>query len=163
VIPVKQTRFGTSKGNCLLACVASLLHRPLDSIPDFAMSGSWFEDLYEWCLNEGIGLICVHPKDLEHSIILNTFCVMIFTVRGIDNENHAVIGKCSREESPLVELKDGMKWKWVCEPTFDPNPNVVSVENLEHLIFLIPKLGGRWDDYASQNSARGKMVRRRKG
>lgn len=137
MIPTMQTRFGRGNGNCLLACVASILHRPIDSIPDFAMSGSWFEDLYEWCMNEGIGLICMHPKDFEHSIVLNSHCIMIFTVRGIENENHAVIGACRREETPSVEMEDGMKWRWICEAEFDPNPLGVAVENLEHLLFLI--------------------------
>jgi hypothetical protein len=58
VIPVQQTKFGAGNGNCLLAAVASVLERPLEEIPDFNLSGcGWFEDLYEWCLNEGIGLI----------------------------------------------------------------------------------------------------------
>lgn len=115
------------------------------------MSGSWFEDLYEWCLNEGIGLLCVHPRDLEHSIILNTHCIMVFTVKGIEAESHAVIGVCVREEYPSVEMQDGMKWRWHCEPTFDPNPNGVAVEDLEHLIFLIEPLhdAGQMRRYAS--------------
>jgi hypothetical protein len=89
-------------------------------------------------MNEGIGLICVNPVDFESSIVLNTHCIMIFTVTGIDDENHAVVGKCSREEHLTVEQQDGMKWRWVCEPEFDPNPNGVRVDKLEHLIFLIP-------------------------
>lgn len=142
MVPVSQTRFGKGNGNCLLACVASLLHRPLESIPDFAMSGSWFEDLYEWCRNERIGLLCVNPQDFEHSIILNTHCIMIFTVQGIENEDHAIVGKCTREEHPDVEMQDGMKWRWVCEPIFDPNPIGVKVDKLEHLIFLVAPPGG---------------------
>lgn len=136
MIPVMQSRFGRGNGNCLLACVASVLHRPLESIPDFAMSGNWFEDLYEWCRNENIGLICIHPKDLDHSIVLNSYCIMIFTVAGIADENHAVIGRCRRIEDGIPDAEDPSKWKWQANIIHDPNPLGVKVEQLEHLLFL---------------------------
>lgn len=31
--PVDQTTFGAPHGNCLMACVASILEVPLDSLP----------------------------------------------------------------------------------------------------------------------------------
>ena len=145
MIPVQQTSFCKGQGNCLLACVASILERPLESIPDFTMSGcGWLEDLYEWCLNEDIGLLCVHPKDLDHSICLNSWCIMIFTVadcNGCDvkvtDENHAVIGRCRRVERGNPDAIDFGQWKWEATVEFDPNPNGVVLGNLEHILFLI--------------------------
>lgn len=47
--PVDQsvTRWGA--GNCLQACVASILELPLDATPDFIRTGSdWLEALAQW-------------------------------------------------------------------------------------------------------------------
>ena len=141
MVPVKQTRYGKGHGNCLLACVASILHRPLESIPDFAMSGcGWFEELYEWCLNEDIGVALIHPKDFEHSLFLNIHGIMIFTVAGMDDEDHAVIGKCVREENNRPDENDKEKWRWHVEVVHDPNPRSPKVDKLEHLLFLVPKV-----------------------
>lgn len=154
MIPVMQTKFGRGQGNCLLAAVASILHRPLESIPDFSVSGcGWFEDLYEWCLNENIGLLCSDPKDFEHSIFVNAHAIGIFRVVGSPNENHAVILKCQRQEleipqraetprkrptieemetildsepTTLVHIRgDGtvVSWKWTADIVHNPNPH----------------------------------------
>lgn len=150
MIPVQQTRFGNGQGNCLLACVASILDRPLESIPDFTMSGcGWFEDLYEWCLNEDIGVICLNPCDLDSSLFLNLWCILIWTVDGcnccdgkVPDENHAVIGRCNRIQSNNPDTQDVDKWKWEAIVKFDPNPKGVKLGKLEHAIFLIQNQGG---------------------
>jgi len=142
MIPVMQTRFGGGQGNCLLAAVASILHRSLESIPDFALSGcGWFEDLYEWCLNEHIGLLCCDPKDFAHSIFLNAHCIGIFKVRGVPDENHAVVMRCARIEVGLPEQKDALTcWKWTADIVHNPNPQKdYELADLVHLIFLIPE------------------------
>jgi hypothetical protein len=147
MIRVQQSRFGHGNGDCLLACVASVLERPLKSIPDFSQSGcGWFEDLYEWCLNERIGLICLNPVDLNSSIVLNSWCIMIFTVDGcnccngkVPDENHAVVGRCKRLETSMPDAQEVAKWKWEAAIEFDPNPKGVIVGKLEHIIFLLPE------------------------
>lgn len=149
--PVQQTRFGKGQGNCLLACVASILDRSLESIPDFNLSGcGWFEDLHEWCLNEEIGLLCVHPKDLDHSICLNAWCILIFTVAGcnccdgkVPDENHAVVGRCKRIEVGMPDAQEVDKWKWEATIEFDPNPKGVKLGDLKHILFLISSTGAR--------------------
>ncbi len=139
MIPTYQTKFGNGNGNCLLACVASILERPLDSIPDFTLSGcGWFGDLYEWCLNEGIGIICVDPNDLNHSLCFNLWCILCYTVANIETEYHAVIGKCKRVESVNIDAEDETAWHWEAPIVFDPNPMRVEIEKLKHIIFLIP-------------------------
>ena len=145
MIPIKQTKFGKGQGNCLLACIASILERPLESIPDFCISGcGWFGELYEWCLNEDVGIICVNPYDLEHSLCFNTWCILIYSVKGIEDENHAVIGWCRRLEEPKIETEDSSLWKWEAVVKFDPNPNKVDIETLKHIVFLLPKLQTAW-------------------
>jgi len=41
--PVYQTKFGERSGNCLSACLASLLEIPLEDIPDFGWHSDWYE------------------------------------------------------------------------------------------------------------------------
>jgi hypothetical protein len=142
MIKVMQSKFGKGQGNCLLAAVASVLHRSLESIPDFSLSGcGWFEDLYEWCLNENIGLLCADPKDFEHSIFLNAHAIGIFSVVGIEDENHAVVMKCSRQEQGSPDSKDALSsWFWQADIVHDPNPqDNYRLGDLVHLIFLIPE------------------------
>jgi len=55
--PVQQTRFGKS-GNCIQACVASILERPLEAIPDFlsAKTNPWLA-CQSWLDSQGYYLI----------------------------------------------------------------------------------------------------------
>lgn len=119
--------------DCLRACVASLLEKPLESIPNFAVrSGhAWFEDLYIWCLRERIGMILIHPKDLLCSLFFNLLCIMVFSVPGMDDA-HAVIGRCER-----VETKNN-EWKSVTNIEHDPNKDGITLGTLEGMIFLVP-------------------------
>ena len=162
-----QTKFGKGEGNCLLAAVASVLRRPLESIPDFSMSGcGWFDELYEWCLNENIALLCCDPKDFEHSIFVNAYGIGIFRVVGIEDENHAVVMKCQRKEiavrehnakRPTIEEMEALldaepttpvhirgdgtvvSWEWSADIVHNPNPSKdYKLGDLVHLIFLIP-------------------------
>lgn len=41
--PVFQTRFGKPDGNCLAACLASLLEIDIDSVPSFGIGGDWYD------------------------------------------------------------------------------------------------------------------------
>jgi hypothetical protein len=46
VVPVMQTALGRS-GNCLAACIASLLEVPLASVPDSGKA-NWWDDMRTW-------------------------------------------------------------------------------------------------------------------
>jgi len=39
--PVYQTEFGEQRGNCLQACVASVLELPLENVPHFCLEENW--------------------------------------------------------------------------------------------------------------------------
>jgi hypothetical protein len=128
MIKIHQTRLGPGNGDCFLACVASVLERPLASVPDFGTE-NWFEKFYEWCLSQNIGLICLSPEDFTGAIALNLWCILICDVPGAD-EDHAVVGKCKRI------FPD--KWEWEAAVEFDPNPMGVKLGTLKHAIFLVP-------------------------
>lgn len=53
--PVFQTKFKPPDGNCMQACIASVLELDLDDVPNFvdAQSG-WWEQLTEWLGKRGL-------------------------------------------------------------------------------------------------------------
>jgi hypothetical protein len=50
--PIDQTVFGAPMGNCLPACVASLLHLELVQVPHFGADG-WLDALRAWLAPRG--------------------------------------------------------------------------------------------------------------
>ncbi len=47
--PIDQTKFRVPEGNCFSACVASLLHLPIEDVPTFCAEGDkWFEVFQQW-------------------------------------------------------------------------------------------------------------------
>jgi len=61
--PVMQTRFGYPEGDCLMACIASILEVRLDSCPDLYTEAHlkkkhWFNIVRAFCL--GHGFLAVH-------------------------------------------------------------------------------------------------------
>lgn len=64
MIPVEQTILGGSKGNCLEACVASVLEVGINDIPSFAPENpsDWFENLQRFVGT--LGIFAAHiPND----------------------------------------------------------------------------------------------------
>jgi len=45
---INQTKFGKLNGNCMAACMASLLELPLGEVPDFGQEGGWWSKLQAW-------------------------------------------------------------------------------------------------------------------
>ena len=52
--PVDQTLFGEGRGNCLPACIASVLELPLEAVPHFVLEDDWVGALQTFLE----GLIC---------------------------------------------------------------------------------------------------------
>lgn len=53
-------------GDCLRACVASLLGEPYDHVPHFAQHRSWWDYMRRWARGRGGDFACVPPRG--HSI-----------------------------------------------------------------------------------------------
>jgi hypothetical protein len=71
VTPVDQTKFGQGRGNCLAACIASLLDLPLDQVFDIPQGGKdpdYWDIVDRWLAERGLGLAYVNfegvPADL---------------------------------------------------------------------------------------------------
>lgn len=66
MIPVFQTTFvpdetDAEAGNCLAACVATILERDIADVPNFAAEEKWFEAFEVWCYYQGFGLVVEYP------------------------------------------------------------------------------------------------------
>lgn len=83
MIPVFQDKFGSAAsapnelGNCVAACVASILELPLKEVPNFCIKETWWNDLKEWLTKRGY-LFCyvnddgTNVKDLDIYYICST-------------------------------------------------------------------------------------------
>lgn len=59
--PVWQTIFGKGEGNCLPACIASVLELELEAVPNFCAlyKSYWQEELNKWLHRYGLGALTV--------------------------------------------------------------------------------------------------------
>lgn len=62
--PLHQTKFGTPEGNCIAACVASIMEKPLSEVPNFIMPKfeEWQDRLDEWLAQFGLSSVCVSSE-----------------------------------------------------------------------------------------------------
>ncbi len=66
--PVDQTKFGHPDGNCLAACVASLLHLETDEVPNFCAGddSGWWTNMLAWLHGHGYTAMCVSMPMQDH-------------------------------------------------------------------------------------------------
>jgi hypothetical protein len=129
--PLKQTLFSDEKkgviGNCLQACVASLLDLPLEEIPHFTWYMSeWANRLYIFL--DGRGYKFNGTRNIKHDGVswLKDF-------KGIDG--YIIVGGGSPRgiwNGHAVIYKDG-------EPFFDPHPDNTFLTSEED-VYVIEKL-----------------------
>lgn len=61
---VPQTKFGIKEGNCLEACLASLLELDIDRIPIIGDNADFFNFLNDWLIKEfGLYMVNVEVRD----------------------------------------------------------------------------------------------------
>ena len=89
--PVDQTVFEDGKGNCLAACVASILELPIEVVPNFAEHG-FLDGVRAWLKQLGFELVRVYPTG-EASIFANAPAIVAgWSPRG-GGKQHAVVGR----------------------------------------------------------------------
>lgn len=66
---VYQTIFGAPEGNCLAACVASIMNLPLEEVPNFVVPEplKWRERLDDWLSEQGLGVVCIIGEALPNA------------------------------------------------------------------------------------------------
>lgn len=113
---VFQTKFGLNQGNCLSACIASILEVSIEDVPDFPTTG-WFDVLINYCLANNLTLMHFPLEKVQGCLFFNTHIIIIMTVEGY-TENHAVVAKTNFNK--IAENK----WEWQAEVAHNPNPNI---------------------------------------
>jgi hypothetical protein len=96
MIPVYQTIFGNKNGNCVQACVASILELPLSDVPHFLEYNDWWE-----ALNWFLGCRGMYAVDLMINVHKRAgfVCRGYHLINGPNTRNgvlHAVVGKDGR-------------------------------------------------------------------
>lgn len=59
--PVDQTTYGSHDGNCLSACLASILEVPIDDVPLFL--GAYWDDFLPWLKDRGLWVSLYKAED----------------------------------------------------------------------------------------------------
>ncbi len=122
--PVCQTKYGKGNGNCLTACVASILNVQISELPDFSVDNEWFDLLYQFCKDKGYTLMYWHSEALPSVLTFNAYVVMLLELDGTD-ETHAVVAKAVFSKKVVVEKQHdtdgGIEWSCTYEEVHDPN------------------------------------------
>jgi hypothetical protein len=120
MIPVSQTNFTKHGGNCLTACVASILELPIDAVPEFCVDGEWFDRLYQFCESHGFFLIYWREQDIPHPPMpLNAYVIVALKLQGTE-DLHAVVCKAERTGFQPVSAEE-QNWTWEARVVHDPN------------------------------------------
>lgn len=94
MIPVIQTITEAGKGNCLAACIASILEAPIDEILDLKSGGN-LNEMRDYLERKGVVPIWVHCDALSNSYVGYTpeHCIVIGNSPRQKGVQHAVVGK----------------------------------------------------------------------
>lgn len=91
MIPVDQTETALGKGNCLAACVASILEIPVCDVPNFRLAENSWLALQDWLFLRGLYAVRVFAKQERIASLPGSYCI----VTGGSPRNpvlHAVVG-----------------------------------------------------------------------
>jgi hypothetical protein len=114
--PVFQTIFRPPSGNCWAACVASILERPLWTVPNFAVGQvtkgrDWWRAYAEWLNAHGLGALCIEAsKDPNWCLRFPTDFPVIAVVKSTTGDwNHCVVvdpvaGNVLHDPNPSSDL-----------------------------------------------------------
>lgn len=122
--PIDQTRFGDPDGNCLSACLASLLELPLDEVPHFTGEG-WRHRLDEWLAARGQWVLAFAPP--EPSSLDDAAAWLDAAVRG-----YAIVsGRSPRGLLHATVWRGG-------ELVHDPHPSRAGLLGVQDVLVLVP-------------------------
>ena len=112
MIPIDQTIFGFTEGNCYAACLASILELPLKGVPNFcAAKDAWPDNAHQWLLDcFGFSVITILYNDFAKNYYKDTYAILGGqSPRGQSrNEGHACVwinGRIIHDPHPS---KDGL-------------------------------------------------------
>lgn len=127
--PVYQTNFDFKTGNCLAACVASILECSLDEVPNFcgepdsADGDSWFDTMVDWLEDKGYRVAFWEwssPAWVSPGTHLIVSGRSPRSKEGTNGHHHAVIVTRNESREPGVPYR----YDW----THDPHPDGTFIE-----------------------------------
>lgn len=135
--PVHQSITNIPQGDCLPACIASILEVPLESVPNFCAEKPhehWFARLSVWL--QGQGMASVYSKIDPLVCGLMGWCILgVETKRTRSAEDfwtHAVVGWAGPKKGP-ERIQPGVEFKVV----HDPHPNPSPIQNIYDVIWIV--------------------------
>lgn len=124
MIPIEQTKFGT-KGNCLAACIASILGVPLADVPE-CDGGAYGSRLMEWFTARNLCLvgIPITSRKEDGSAWTHYYGYTILIARSPREGSHAVVlkdGKIVHDPHPEREQGIGEWQSYMIFTVLDPS------------------------------------------
>lgn len=90
--PVYQTIMTKERGNCLAACIASLLELPIEAVPNFSERADWFNYVDEFLEQFDLQLVQTkYSRTAEH--LMRGYYILSGPSPNIKGVDHVVIGK----------------------------------------------------------------------
>ncbi len=132
--PVKQTIFDNENGNCMQACIASLLEMELVQVPNFVYSGKkWWTAFREWIASLGYS-----PLEVNWPIPLSDEGQHIFP-----NEGQVcwAVGNSPRGDWKHAILVKYIKGEWT--NYHDPHPSDDFLDGDPELVGMLIRLSGK--------------------
>lgn len=100
MLPVDQTETELGRGNCLAACVASILDLDISEVPNFRLSPDAWESMQEWLSLRGL---CAVRVSLGSIVRAKPGLSCIVTGNSPRNPVlHAVVGRWDGESAVII-------------------------------------------------------------
>ena len=128
-----QTKFGNKEGNCLNACLASLMEFPLDKIPDFMKDDNpfWQDELNKWLSQFNLWLFNFYwnpeKSNWTSGNLTHAYCI---------GSGPSPRSDCWHSVICRIKINEGkMEIEW----EHDPHPSGDMLKKLVEIGFLIPR------------------------
>jgi len=127
--PIKQTIFGEGKGNCLSACIASILELKIEEVPVF-ISSDWWNDLQKWLQSKGYFAIDIEAKNKEGYCNFYEVPKGLYVILTGDSPRgdflHCVVG--------IIDYDNN---KMIANYIHDPHPDNSFLKNIQRIKFIV--------------------------
>jgi len=130
VTPVYQTIIDSERGDCQRACVATIMDRPIEEVPNFVEAKLWKDLMSVWVQAQGWGIIETKqpcgPNNLNWSAIRGLVAIATVPSQVFPGGKHAIVVGW-REHPDHEEANE-------CYVVHDPNPNNAPYENVAGIV-----------------------------
>lgn len=133
--PVDQTIFENATGNCLAACVASVLNLPIETVPNFAEL-DFFIGLRKWLAERDCLGLELRFSDKEH-------CAgAYFGYPGVPVVMWGTSPRRAPDGSPKGHAVVGMPFGYGCKLLHDPHPSRAGLDGPPFgIMWIVSKIG----------------------